>query len=105
MLSDNDWEELVKMKAVVLIGKGTLSDYLWNLFCKANNTDEIGLQFHEKYLGTARSLIDGLRNFGWVQEGQTWTTMVKMKDKESGEPYEVLMHRALVGKLGAIRGL
>lgn len=100
-MNEGEWERIQK----VLIGKSPASAYLWNFFTKAFVSELIGLQYHAKYAGTAKILIDGLKNFGWVQQGEAWNTSIDTKDRESNQTYQITVTRVLMEKLGAIKGI
>lgn len=94
----------IKLPNIVIIGKGPLSKYLYNFFLKAYNYEEIVLQYHDNNVGTANSLIDGLKNFGWIAKRRKRVTM-PTEDRTSGETYKITINQVTIEKIGAIRGL
>lgn len=90
---------------IVIIGKELPSKYLYNIFLKAYNYEEIILQYHDRYSGTAQTLVDGMRNFGWIPNGYPKRVKVESKDKTTGESYTVVINQVLLEKIGAIRGI
>lgn len=98
-------EKNLNLPNKVIIGKGQISKYLYNFFLKAYNYDEILLQYHDRNVGTAKTLIDGLKNFGWLPTGDIERKKITGYDRERGEEYDIIVNVVVIEKIGAIRGL